>query len=535
MRQMPQERLTGPIQNIVIVGGGTSGWLTAAYLDRMLNHDGQPRCALTLIESSDIGTIGVGEATIPTLGQTMAFLGIEESEWMPACNATYKLAVKFAQWTRPTGEDVFYHLFGEHPEALPNATFHGIGASHLWLSRYLSGNAEPFAASYFLGYHLCEQKKSPNYFNRRGPSWYAYHLDAGLLGQFLKRRTQNRVRHLIDQVVDVELDNRGWIHRLHTGKSGPLEGDLFIDCSGFRGLLINQALKTPFLSYEDHLLCDRAIAMQIPNPTDTTEISPYTTATALKAGWSWNIPLYNRVGTGYVYSSQFISDTAAEEEFRKHLGPLADGIEARPLRMRVGRTANAWVNNCIAIGLSGGFIEPLESTGIYLTEMGLMHLRNHFPSRTMAPTLQRHYNQLMQKEYEEIRNFLILHYVFNKRGDTPFWLANAHDLKVPEDLQVLLDLWKERLPEVTELAKISCQFNAPSYTCLLAGNRELPQYPLPRLQYHSLEAIDEFLNARTRLYPLFVNTLPGHKAYLQALYQSKTHDGSSGKSERNKE
>jgi tryptophan halogenase len=511
------------IKQIVIVGGGTSGWLSAVFLNRVLSTEAGPACQITLIESSDIGTIGVGEATIPTIKNTFKLCGIDEIDWMTKCNASFKLAIKFVNWSGRAPNDIFWHPFGQlpHPGGFPMA--------HHWLKRYLLGNPEPFDRSCFSVLPVCDAKRSPKVGDEEpylGKVQYAYHLDAGLLAEYLKQLGKSRgVKHVVDNVLDVALDERGYISHLRTEQHGDLHGELFIDCSGFRGLLINKTLQEPFISFSDALLCDSAIAMPIPTDDEKDGINPYTTATALSAGWVWHTPLFGRSGNGYVYSSAYTAKDDAEQELRQHLGPQSASIQARHIKMRVGRTRNPWVKNCVSIGLSGGFIEPLESTGIWFIELGLYNLLLNFPDKSFNANIIEKYNSLMQKYYEQIRDFIVLHYCTTNREDTPFWRENKYHPGIPTSLQEKLALWRAMLPGHEKLEDPG-YFRDYSYVCILAGMGRLPERVMPILAYKD-DPDAHNIFAAVQQEAAFLNTmLPVHHHYLAAL-----HDGDLSRAE----
>jgi hypothetical protein len=514
------------IRNIVVVGGGTSGWLSAVLLQRVLNPgagNGSQGCRVTLVESSDIGTIGVGEATIPTIKRTFKACGIDEADWMVRCNASFKLAIRFANWSAP-GE-VFWHPFGPMPSV------GGFHLAHHWLARRALGAPEPFDASCFPVIAACEAKRAPKRPGDppfEGAVTYAYQLDAGLLATYLKELGKRRgVHHVVDDVVDVEVDERRYIRHVRTRNHGELAADLFIDATGFRGLLINQALEEPFVSFGDTLLCDRAVAMRIPTDAAADGINPYTSATALSAGWAWNIPLYERSGDGYVYSSAFTTPEEAEQELRAHLGPRAEGFEAQHIRMRIGKTRNTWVNNCVAVGLSGGFIEPLESTGIFFLELGLFNLWTHFPDKTFHPGLIAQYNRIMTQHYEQIRDFVVIHYCTTRREDTPFWKANRHDLALSPSLRTDLDVWSATLPNHSRLDERRF-FDDYSYTSILAGMGAIPERPLPLFAYGSTIAPDDEFSRVAEQAAMLRASLPDHFRYLESLRDGSLQPGPEG-------
>ena len=510
------------IKKIVIVGGGTAGWLSAAYLNQALNDAGRAQlCEIVLIEASDINPIGVGEATIPTLLNTCQFLGLSEYDWMVKCNATFKLGIKFAKWLNGKESDFYWHTFGKsfypYGDRLP--LYHRI------IQQLNLGHPESFARSCFEAVRVSEAQKSPKFNN--GPEYqkqieYAYHLDAGLFAQHLKQLAKrNGVKQIIDKVTQVKQDEKGFITSVITENHREIAGELFSDCSGFRGLLINQALKEPFVSYSDNLLCDRAIAISTPYaPGDSFNqtnggINPYTTATGLSNGWVWHTPLVERSGNGYVYSSNHLDPETAEIELRNHLG-IGEDLTARHIKMRVGRTRNVWVNNCLSIGLSSGFIEPLESTGIYLIETALQHLVHGFPDRSFNPLLIKQYNRVMREQYEEIRDFIVFHYCLTRRNDTQFWLDVQSPATIPPAFQEQLELWQHQLPHSGKSMRRI--FDDYSYVSILAGMDRLPKNNLHILDYQNPHISKNYLREITDRGKQLAQNLPTHGNYLQNIH-----------------
>jgi hypothetical protein len=509
--------MTQPIENIVIVGGGTAGWLSALYLATFLHPDTancEPKCQITVIESPEIATVGVGEATIQNIRYTFKSLGLDEEEWMTKCNATFKVAIKFVGWH--SGNDVFWHPFGDLP------AINGISLHNYFINQQ---NYHPDSFN-FQSFHpevpLCLANKSPKTgleADYEGKVGYAYQLDAGLLANYLKEKAIAKgVIYIPDTVQDVLVAENGNISHLQTYENGELFGDLFIDCSGFRGLLINQALQEPFISYSDSLFCDRAIAMQIPTNDAKDGINPYTTATAMQAGWTWKIPLFGRTGNGYVYSSAFLSTEAAEQEFRQHLGEVATNLPAKHIKIRVGKTRNSWVKNCVSIGLSGGFIEPLESTGIYLIEVGIKHLLQHLPDKRCQPLLRERYNRLMTKYYEDIRDFIVLHYCTTQREDTEFWKANKYNQHIPDSLRDKLELFKVMFPNF-DLFEKPLLFEDYSYFCILSGMKFVPKYCLPVLEHLDRKKADKLIQTRQVEAGRLQKNMPDQYEYLVKLHQ----------------
>ena len=508
------------IKNIVIVGGGTAGWLSAAYLSKALNINQNHDCQITLIESSDIPTVGVGEATLPSLVNILRYLEIPESDWMSECNATYKLAIKFVNWSGISGKDSYWHPFGEH------YSYNGLPISHYWLREKLQGNALNYAESCFEQVHLSKAKKSPKgklysqiySLKKIKDVYYGYHLDAGLLAEYLKKYSKEKgVKQVLDKVIDVCLDRRGFIDYLKTEHHGNLDGDIFLDCSGFKGLLINQAMKEPFISYADSLLCDRAIAISAPydkqDPYDLKSggIEPFTTSTALSSGWAWKTPLISRSGHGYVYSQNFISSENAEDELRKHLGDTAKISPSKHIKMRVGKTRKSWVKNCISIGLSSGFIEPLESTGIFLIEIALENLKRHFPNKNFDQKIIENFNRDINSYYEEIRDFIIMHYFLTNREDSKFWQANKHDLSIPETLKNKLEFWKNNLPCSDDKEFLGQLFPDFSYLCILDGLKCLPKYASSLIDYQNSDYLHHRMNEVSQSVEHYIN----HSEYIK--------------------
>ncbi|MGY1707512.1 tryptophan halogenase family protein [Geodermatophilus sp. SYSU D00697] len=516
--------MTDPVERIVIVGGGTAGWLSALFLSRALNSGPLATCSITLVESSDIGTIGVGEATLPSLKNTLAFCGLDEADWMRECNASFKLAIKFVDWAPRRGS--FWHPFGPQP------SIGGLPLSHHWLRRRLRGWPTSYAEACFPAVALCRTLTAPKAAGLlspraepdgdggmayRGEVDYAYHVDAGLLADYLKRVARGRgVRHVVDRVTEVVRRADGGVDAVRTESSGDLPGDLFLDCSGFAGLLINKTLHEPFVPFGDVLLCDSAIAMPVPTDDARDDIEPYTTSTALQAGWAWRTPLYGRSGNGYVYSSAFLSPEEAEREFRDHLGRAADGRPARHLRMRVGRTRNAWVENCVGIGLSSGFIEPLESTGIWFIELALYNLMWHFPGKRPEPAVVAHFNDVMRRNYEQVRDFLVLHYCLTPREDTAFWRANRATVP-PESLGRGLELWQATLPAYDRLVDPGL-FKDLSFVSILDGMGRLPRTEFPLLHHRGDAEADETFAALRDRGEHLSRSLPHHYDYLARLH-----------------
>jgi tryptophan halogenase len=516
------------IRKIVIVGGGSSGWMTAAYLNKALGDSVQ----VTLIESSNIKTIGVGEATFSTIKLFFDYLDLEEYEWMPPCQAAYKLAIKFVNWNAEKRH--FYHPFQRY-EAV-----RGFSLGDWWYKLRSREDLGPFDYACFVVPRMCDELRSPRFldgtvFDQKVREQfrperafqknvladlkiqypYAYHFNAALLADFLCDFAMKRgVEQVVDDVTHVQLADDASIAHVRTKEHGNIAADLFVDCTGFRGLLLNQAMGEPFIPYADSLLCDSAVAFQVPKDIERVGIQPYTTATALTCGWVWNIPLYGRDGTGYVYSSRFATREQAEKEFREYLGPCSDGLTPNHIRMRVGRSRNSWVKNCVGIGLASGFVEPLESTGIFFIQHGIEELVAHLPGRAIHEELRAGYNRAVAECLDGVREFLTLHYYASTRMDTPFWRATKTEIRPPDSLAERLRLWKQRMPVNRTIYPYYHGFESYSYSVMLLGLGFRPDASLPVLDHMPDDkALAAFRQIRERADEL-CRTLPSQFEYL---------------------
>lgn len=513
------------IKRLVIVGGGTSGWMTAAYLKKAFSE----KLSVTLVESDKVRTIGVGEATFSDIRHFFEFLELKEEDWMPACNATYKLAVRFENWREPGHH--FYHPF----EQLRSVD--GFPLTDWWLKLRPS---ERFDRDCFVMARVCDEELCPRHldgimldqgFSAQGESQgltmsehqgktqfpYAYHFEAALLAKFLMAYGVNRgVHHVVDDVVDVALDEHGGIDHLITAEHGQIDGDLFVDCTGFRGLLINKALGEPFESYQDYLPNNRAVALQVPLDMERRGIRPCTTATAQEAGWIWTIPLYGRIGTGYVYADDYLSPEEAERTLREFVGPEAANVEANHIRMRIGRTRNSWVRNCVAIGLSSGFVEPLESTGIFFIHHAVEQLVKHFPGDDWSPVHRALYNDAVAHVMDGVRDFLALHYRAAARSDTQYW-RDTNTRALPDGLAERIERWKVQLPDTETIYPHYHGLPPYSYMCILLGMGGIDLAPSSALSLaDESAAYKEFDRIRSKADTL-AESLPDQHAYFTAM------------------
>jgi tryptophan halogenase len=511
------------IDSVVIVGGGTSGWMTATYLKAAFGD----RVSITVIESARIGTIGVGEATFSTVRHFFDYLGIDEREWMPRCSGSYKLGIRFENWREPGHH--FYHPF----ERLGVAE--GFTLADWWLQ--LDGeNTEDYDRSCFMTPWLCEAQRSPRMLDgslfassvdgslgrttledQRAQFPYAYHFDAALLAGYLAEFGAKRgIHHVVDDVVDVARDDRGWISRVMTREHGGVTGDLFVDCTGFRGMLINKTLGEPFRSFSDVLPNNKAVALRVPRDVERDGMDPYTTATAMDSGWIWTIPLYGRNGNGYVYSDEFCSPEEAERTLRQKVAPGRDDLEANHISMRIGRNERSWVKNCVAIGLSSAFVEPLESTGIFFIQHAVEQLVKHFPDKSWDQVMIDGYNDRVAHVVDGVREFLILHYRATVRADTPYWKATK-ERPIPESLAQRLTFAGSRLLDEETIYPHYHGFEMYSWNTMLLGLGHRPARPRPALAHMDVDAGRAAIRQVRTQAKLLVETLPSCREYLNSI------------------
>ncbi|MBG0822758.1 tryptophan 7-halogenase [Planomonospora sp. ID91781] len=524
------------IKNVVILGGGTAGWMAASYLGKVL----QGGVRITVLEAPAIPRIGVGEATVPNLQRAFFdVLGIPEEEWMPECNASFKMAVKFVNWRTPgAGEstprtledgrpDQFYHPFGIL------RSHDGLPLSHYWYNEVHEGRTgEPFDYACFREPPLMDARLSPRWLDGRRSTAYAWHFDAHLVADFLRRFATGKqgVVHVQDEMTEPVVDGRGFVTALRTKGGLTLEGDLFVDCSGFRGLLINKAMAEPFIDMGDHLINDSAVATSVPHDDEAEGIEPYTSSIAMPSGWAWKIPMLGRFGSGYVYSSQFASRDEATADFARLWNLDPDATSFNHIRFRVGRNRRAWVNNVVSIGLASCFLEPLESTGIYFTYAAIFQLAKHFPDRRFDPALVDGFNREIEEMFDDTRDFLQAHFYYSPRVDTPFWKANK-ELHLTDNIKGKMAAYKAGLPinqPVTDEGTYYGNFEAEfrnfwtngSYYCIFAGLGCLPDNPLPSLTYkeRSIEqARALFADVKQEQRELLA-TLPSNREFLRLLH-----------------
>ncbi len=498
------------LDRVVIVGGGTAGWMTAAALGHLL--EGSPT-KVTLIESEAIGTVGVGEATIPPIIAFNTMLGIDENEFVRETNATFKLGIEFVDWFKK-GES-YIHPFGDF-----GRDFDAIPFYQYWLHRNLAGYKDDLF-SYSLMVEACRREKFMRATPERPQSAfaginYAFQFDASLYAAFLRRFAEGKgVERIEGRISNVVQDGEsGHVRSLELESGQSIDGDFFIDCSGFRGLLIEQTLKTGYEDWRKWLPCDRAVA--IPCTRDEFPI-PYTRATAREAGWQWRIPLQHRTGNGYVYCSEFLDDDAAEQALLSNLDgePLA---EPNRLRFVTGHRKQFWNGNVLALGLAAGFMEPLESTSIHLVQTSIARLLTHFPDKRFNQPDIDAFNARTLREYIRVRDFLLLHYTATQRDDTPFW-RHCQTIEQPEEL-------RRRIAQFEQGGRIFEEpndiFGTASWLAVMYGQGVEPQASNPLIAKLPMERIDSILHKVRATIDNAANDMPTHRAFIEENCASNT-------------
>jgi len=489
------------IRKICILGGGTAGWMTAAALSEKLKNLGLD---IVLIESEQIGTVGVGEATLPHIRFFNNALGIDEAEFMKATKATFKMGIEFCDWGKIG--DHYIHPFGDFGQPINNVEFY-----HYWNKLRLAGDTSrlddysyPIVTAEMGRFRLPD----PDISKIESTFGYAYQFDSSLYAKFLRKHAErNGIIRIEGKVVDVKTDAETGIVeclKLETGEE--ISADLFIDCSGFRGVLIEQTLRTGFDDWSQWLPCNRAIAV----PTKSEgKLLPYTRATARKAGWQWRIPLQHRTGNGLVYWNEYLTDEQAREDLLSNL----DGevlAEPNQLYFKTGKRKRLWNKNVIAIGLSGGFLEPLESTSIYLIQEGITALLELFPDKTFPQPDINEYNARMDLYFDRVRDFLLLHYVATQRDDSEMW-RYFQNMILPDSLQEKIEAWQSRGHIVRY------EFGAflpPSWVAVMTGQNLLPAQYDPRVDWLTDEELDKQVRDLKSRIAMAASQTEDHQAFL---------------------
>ncbi len=490
-----------PIRNIVIVGGGTAGWMSAAALAKVL--EGQ--CTIRLVESDEIGIIGVGEATIPHIGEFNKALEIDENEFLRATQGTFKLGIEFVNWGAIG--DRYIHGFGFVGQATQALPFH-----HFWLRLAQLGKASPLEA-YSINTVACQQAKFMRARKDMAGSpvadiSHAYHFDAGMYARYLRAYSEKRgVLRTEGKIAQVlQRDPDGFIEALVMESGERIEGDFFIDCSGMRGLLIEQTLKAGFEDWSHWLPVNRALAV----PCESAgPLLPMTRSTAHRSGWQWRIPLQHRTGNGHIYCSSFMEQDEATDILLKHLDGKALA-EPRPLKFSTGRRKTFWDRNCVAVGLSSGFLEPLESTSIHLINTAISRMISFFPHAGFDAADIAEYNRQTHWEYERIRDFLVLHYKATERDDSEFW-NYCRNMSIPEGLQHKMDLFRSNGRIQRDGMEL---FAEPSWLQVMVGQRLRPKAHHPFAELRPEAEVAAYVGHIEQVIAKCVKVMPTHADYI---------------------
>ena len=505
-------------KKVIIVGGGTAGWITAAYLARILSHGLAEGLDITLIESPDIGIIGVGEGTFPSIRKTFSRIELDEDSLVREAGATFKQGIRFVNWRGvpdKRGLDSYFHPFqisGQHTQfdLLP-----------YWLLG-VAGDASWESVSN-IQQRIVDERRAPKLISQPGhggPLNYAYHFDAVELARLLRRKAVSfGVRHLEGRVDEVILGSNGYIERLKTREHGDLTADLYIDCTGFKAQLIGQAMGVPFNSIRSQVFANRAVALQVPYDQANGPIESQTISTAQPCGWTWDIGLSGRRGVGYVYSTDHTTDERAEQVLRDYVGEAARSVDVRFLNFEAGYRQTQWKNNCVAIGLSAGFIEPLEATGIGYAEIASLILSNLFPWGNNHEVCAAQFNGMMTRRYEHVLDFIKMHYCLTRRRDTDFWRDNIRPETISDGLKARLERWRYRPPSFLDMDPNHDIFTEANWQYVLYGMGFKTDISAQRGLYrHFEEAKSQFAGIRQQGNHA-LSVLPTHRALIDQVRQ----------------
>ena len=508
-----------PTRNVVIVGGGTAGWLSACIIASRHQGSNEERPRITLVESPNVPTVGVGEGTWPTMRNTLRQIGVSESDFIRECNATFKQGAKFAKWTTGEQDDHYYH-----PLELPE----GFLESNLvpWWSK--QDGDQPFADVVSTQSHLCERGLAPKLITT--PEFasianYAYHLDAGKFSQFLRNHGVEKlgVKHVSADVISTNTDERDYVTSVETEQAGIISGDFFIDCTGFHSLLLGQHYQVPFIDCKDVLFIDTALAVQVPYESPDTPIATHTISTAQSAGWIWDIGLTERRGVGHVYSSSHQSQAKAEAELRDYLRPRVknvDELDLRKIPIPSGHREKFWHNNVAGIGLSAGFLEPLEASSLVLVELSAQFIADQLPpNRDCMPILAKRFNERTQYRWDRIIDFLKLHYCITKRTDTEFWRDNCRSESIPDSLHELLELWTHQYPWQEDFTHKDEVFPSASYQYVLYGMDYETKASFQDMSKQKKLVADAHFAKNLEKLDLQLKHLPVHRELIERIHQ----------------
>ena len=509
------------IKHVVILGGGSAGWLTAGIIaaEHKANH--QDGLKVTLIESPDVPIIGVGEGTWPSMRLTLSKIGVSETELFRQCEASFKQGIKFAKWVDGSENDFYYH-----PLVLPQ----GFNEIDVVLPWQIMRDKISFADAICYQGHICEHGLAPKQITT--PEYasvanYAYHFNAVKLGQFLAKHCIEKlgVNHIVDHVTHVNSAQNGDIASLRTKQHGDIAGDLFIDCSGVISLLLGKHFQVPFISKKHILFNDGAIAVQVPYPEENSPIASHTIATAQSAGWIWDIGLPSRRGVGYVYSSAHTNEEQVSVELRNYLAASigrerANELSFRKIPYEPGHRAEFWHRNCVAVGMSSGFIEPLEATALVLVEAAASMISNEMPtSKDVMGIVAKRFNQRFSYYWDTIIDFVKLQYALTKRTDTQYWIDNTREESIPDRLKELLVLWRHQVPNKYDFPLAEEMLPAASWQYILYGMGFVTEPRATLKRSSNMVAYQHFMNETKMLTEKYFAHLPKNRDLINQIHQ----------------
>lgn len=506
------------IQHVVVIGGGTAGWITAGVLAAKCLKEQGRELEITLIESPAIGNVGVGEGTWPSLRTSLQIMGISETDFIRHCDASFKQGARFNRWVDNSEEDYYYH-----PLMLP-ANVSPLNTLIHWLNDHSNlsySNALCFQEA------VCERGLAPKDITvpeYQGVLNYAYHLDTNKFSAFLKEHCISKlnVQYVSAEILSVKSADDGSIETLCLQDGSELAGDFFVDCSGFSGLLIDKHFKVPFLDQSHILFCDRALAVQCPyadsEDSQVRNIASHTISTATESGWIWDIGLQKRRGIGHVYSSQHASEDEAALALRQYVGDHGEQLDVRQIKYTPGHREKFWVKNCVAVGLSAGFVEPLEASSILLVEISAFWIADKLPHKKASlARCEKQFNETFRFRWETIIEFLKLHYCISKRNDSSFWRDNTDINSIPQQLQEKLKMWRDECPSVVDFLNRAEVFPLESYNYILYGMKFYTETkPVAQAQ---LLALEKKLQHHQRALEDLLPTLPKNRELLDKIHQ----------------
>jgi 2-polyprenyl-6-methoxyphenol hydroxylase-like FAD-dependent oxidoreductase len=507
------------VRKVVIVGGGSAGWLTAGIIAAEHNANSSAGIQVTVVESPEVNIIGVGEGTWPSMRETLAKIGISETDLFRECDASFKQGVKFSKWVSGAEDDHYYHPF-----VLPQ----GYTKTDLVFPWQKQSEKISFADAVSYQGYLCREGRGPKLISTpeyAGIANYGYHLDAFKLGQLLQKHCIEKlgVKHVVDHIVNINDADNGDIASVTTKQKGDIAGDLFIDCSGMSSILLGKHFNVPFISTQHILFNNSALAVHLPYPDDKTPITSHTGATAQKSGWIWDIALPTRRGVGYVYSSEHTNDHDAEVELRAYIessiGKVeADKLSPRKLNFTPGHREKFWHKNCVAIGMSAGFLEPLEASALVLVELAAAKISNEMPAnRQTMHILSKRFNKQFLYRWERIIAFLKMHYILSKRTDTAFWRDNYNPETIPESLQELISLWKHQPPAAHDFHCAEEIFPSASWQYILYGMGFKTQENSLSRKFFDEDRAKHFFNENIQLTKKYLSALPSNRELIDKI------------------